>query len=254
VAVHDSLALAWLRSLGGLPEGDARIGAAARELERAEPIEAAHALGELITGASTDPLTSRVAAALIRALVSARPEDLPADARERITAAAIEFQIDEVAVLFSSDAPARQMAEGEALRTDPALDGLSLGHKRQLARSIDPERAARFVAESDPSVVGNLLLNPRLTEDLVVRVAARRPARAEALRQIWNSARWSTRRRVKLALAHNPYAEPEVVLKILPLLGGPDLRGVAEDSTLHPIVRAAARRLIETRRPPDPDR
>jgi hypothetical protein len=97
-------------------------------------------------------------------------------------------------------------------------------------------------------VIHNLLLNPRITEDLVVRVAARRPARAETLREIWASRRWSVRRRVRLALAQNPYIEPEIAVRILPLLSVPDLKAIAENSTLHGAVRDAAKAFIRTRR------
>ncbi len=246
--VVDALGRRWITALGSLDSGDAQIGAAARELAKAEPIEAARALANLMAVAAEDAATSRVVGALIRALGSSRSEDLPAESREAIAAAASDFGITEVATLFVSAAPARALHEGETLRGDPSTADLSLGHKRQLARSADPDRAAQFVAESDPSVIRNLLLNPRLTEDLVVRIAARRPAIPKTLREIWSSRRWSVRRRVRVALARNPYLEPEVALKILPLLGGADLRGVAEDTTLHAAVRDAARQLIAKRR------
>ena len=199
--VRDALAREWLRCLSVLDGGEAIIGAAARELNRAEPIEAARALGCLIDAAADDGRVSRVLGALIGALTRARPEDLPDEARDRIAAAAEAFGIAQVTAVFVSGAPMRTLNEGETPQADPTMAGVSLGHKRERARSVNPDRAARWAAESDPSVIRNFLLNPRITEDLVVRVAARRPARAETLREIWESRRWSVRRRVRLALA-----------------------------------------------------
>jgi hypothetical protein len=103
---------------------------------------------------------------------------------------------------------------------------------------------ARLVTVSNPSVVRNALLNPRLTEALVVRMAARRPARPEPLVEIWKSSRWSSRQAVRRALVFNPYLPPEVGVKIVPLLNGSDLSELAGDTSVHPSLREQAARLL----------
>jgi hypothetical protein len=94
-------------------------------------------------------------------------------------------------------------------------------------------------------VVRNALLNPRLTEPLVVRMAARRPARPEPLVEIWSSPRWTARHAVRRALVFNPYLPPDVGAKIVPLLNSTDLAELAADSSVHPSLREQAARLLE---------
>ena len=97
---------------------------------------------------------------------------------------------------------------------------------------------------SHPTVVREVLKNPRLTEAVVVRIAARRPARPEPLTEIWLSARWSQRPAVRRALVLNPYLPPEVGAKIVPLLLHAELEEVAADSGLHTSLRQQAKTLL----------
>ncbi|HVE81444.1 MAG TPA: hypothetical protein VND93_01295, partial [Myxococcales bacterium] len=99
------------------------------------------------------------------------------------------------------------------------------------------------------SVVRNALINPRLTEELVVRIAARQPARPEPLLEIWKS-RWSSRAAVRRALVFNPYLPPEIGAKIVPLLSGPELSELASFGSAHPALREQARLLLRERRGP----
>jgi hypothetical protein len=126
---------------------------------------------------------------------------------------------------------------------------LTLGHKKALARGRrDPDLLARFAAEGEPDVVRELLENPRFTEALAVRLAARRPCRPEVLRALVGHRRWRTSPAVLRAVAQNPYAEPEVVLKILPALAAHDLDAIARDGGLHAAVRGAAARIADTKK------
>ena len=90
-----------------------------------------------------------------------------------------------------------------------------------------------------------MLINPRLTEALVVRIAARRPARPEPLVEIWKSSRWSVRHAVRRALVFNPYLPVEVGAKIVPLLSTQDLIELSGDAGVHESLRAQAKKLLE---------
>ena len=71
-----------------------------------------------------------------------------------------------------------------------------MARRRSQARlTRNPDQLARFAVASNPDVVRNVLINPRLTDDGVVRIAARRPARPEPLIEIWHSPRWGSRPR-----------------------------------------------------------
>lgn len=245
------LARTWVRALAPLSAGDPRASAASRLLARAEPVEATQALADLVAAAPGDADATVALEALERAIAGPHADDAVAEAVAAVAAAAEEFGHAQVASLFVRASPARTLDDGELLPSHPALAEVSLGHRRQMARSANPERLARFVAERDPSVMRNVLVNPRLTEDLVLRIAARRPARADVLSEIWASRRWSVRRRVRTALVFNPYTDPAVSLKILPLLSMRDLKEAGADATLHPLVQEAARRLAASRRAHD---
>src|SRR6185436_13371885 len=103
---------------------------------------------------------------------------------------------------------------------------------------------ARLAIASNPEVVRNVLINPRLTEELVVRIAARRPARPEPLIEIWHSKRWCTRPAVRRALAFNPYLPPEIGAKIVPLLSLTELKELSRDNMVHAALRDHARALL----------
>jgi len=234
------------RRLAALEEGPIRARAAARALSALAPGAAASLVAAALqAAASGEP---EPAAALAEALLAPAPE-LTYEALAGLYAAAVEAGQDAVRRLLLS-APPRLPWKEPRDRADARLAQLTLGHKKALARRPgDPDLLARLAAEGDPTVVRELLRNPRLTEELVVRIAARRPCRPETLRCLHDDRRWRTRPAVARAIAHNPYAEPALVAKLLPRLSPRELSEVAEDGALHAIVRALAGRLAPGRAP-----
>jgi len=69
---------------------------------------------------------------------------------------------------------------------------------------------ARLLLDPHPDVIARLLVNPRLTEDDVIRLAAKRPNRSDVLAQIARSDKWLHRPRVRIAIVLNPWTPPEV--------------------------------------------
>jgi hypothetical protein len=237
-----ALALARARSLVrrlvALEDGPLRVRAAARALAAEAPAGAAELLAAAVRLAAGGEST--LALALGRALLDGAA-GLAYEHLAAIYAAATERGLDEVRALLVAPAPRRPF-EPPRDRADRALAQMTLGHKKALARGRrDPDLLARLAAEGEPDVVRELLENPRLTEDLAVRVAARRPCRPEVLRCLAEHRRWRARPAVLRAIAQNPYAEPELVLKILPALGGPELAAIARDGSLHTLVSASAK-------------
>jgi hypothetical protein len=232
--------------MAGIEAGPALDGLAARRLAALCPEEAAEALADLLGRASLDPLERKALQACTRALVWGEPE-LPEERRRAIRVAAASLGFGSVAALFSG-AEAARPHEPEPPYIDPGLASLTLGHRKQFARTeTDPDRIARFSRDDDPTVIQNLLLNPRMTEALVVRIAARRPATAEVLSEVARSAKWGVRYSVKKALALNPHAPPALVNPILPHLTSADLKELSVNSVLHPAVRTASRALLAAR-------
>ncbi len=102
-------------------------------------------------------------------------------------------------------------------------------------------------------MIHNLLRNPRMTEDDVLRLAARRPAHPDVLVEILRHPEWSQRARVRMAIIQNPGSPPEIAVPLVRLLIRPELHQVLAAADISTLVRAAAQELLE-RRPPVPER
>ncbi len=128
---------------------------------------------------------------------------------------------------------------------------LSLGERKTLARR--PNRAAfdRLLRDPNAQVIRQLLENPRLTEDDVIRLAARRPAQLEALRTLAKS-QWLSRPRVRIALIHNPATPTEIALPLLAACTRPELQEVITNPDCPGLLRDVAAELSNLRslRPP----
>ena len=77
--------------------------------------------------------------------------------------------------------------------------------------------------------------------------ASRRPVRTAVLQEVFRSRRWVTNRRVRKALAQNPYTPPSLAISALAILTAPDLREIASDGTVSSEVRVQARLLLAHR-------
>lgn len=126
---------------------------------------------------------------------------------------------------------------------------LTLGERKALARRPTRQVLEKLLADPDPSVIRLLLNNPKVIEDDVVRLAARRPNRPDVLAEIAKSPRWAHRRRVRMALILNPSTPAEIAVPLVGLLMRSELRLVQSSTDVAPIVRTTARDLL-TRRPP----
>jgi hypothetical protein len=226
--------------LASLEEGKIRSRAAARALGALEP---ERGLALVAAVAREEGIEARLAlAAVAQALADPEPE-LPYAWRAELYSLAVREGASEVAAFLLAPPPLRTFEE-PLDKPDPRLAHLTLGHKKAFARSHrDPDLLARLAAEGEPAVVRELLRNPQLTEAFVVRIAARRPCRPGTLRCLFESRRWRIRPAVALAIARNPYAEPAVAVKLVPLLGRSDLGELARDATVHPLVRGIAEQL-----------
>lgn len=154
-------------------------------------------------------------------------------------------QLDEVVALLVDVTPQMRIYHTEELESrDPVQDYIPLGMRKSLARRQSLDVLESLVREQDPSVIHNLLNNPRTVEEMVVKMAALRPTSADVLEEICFHPKWSARYTVKKALAFNPYSPPRAVHALLPTLVMGDLIEVTLNPILHPDVRAGAKRFI----------
>jgi len=155
------------------------------------------------------------------------------------------YQMDEVVELLTTVPPQRRIYHtDDTERRNPVQDYLPLGVRKSLARKQQAGSLEALLGEQNPSVIRNLLGNPRTVEEMVVKMASLRPTSEEVLEEIAIHPKWGASQRVRKALAFNPYTPPRTVHAILPTLMLQDLMDATMSPTLHPNVRAAAKRLI----------
>jgi hypothetical protein len=125
---------------------------------------------------------------------------------------------------------------------------LTLGERRALA--VQPFRRSIELAvrDPDPRVASRLLGNPKLTENDVVRIAARRPFPGATLIEIGLHAKWRERPRVEVALVQNPCTPTWLALSMLPDLPAQAIGETSDDGNLDPQLRGAAGLLLEIAR------
>jgi len=126
---------------------------------------------------------------------------------------------------------------------------LTVGERKSLARAPSRRAFDKLLADPHPLVLRQLLENPRLTEDDVVRIAARRPARPEVALSLARSPRWLRRPRVRMALLLNPGSPPSVVMPLLAACTRGELVEIVHSADSNKVLRATACELL-ARRPP----
>jgi hypothetical protein len=126
---------------------------------------------------------------------------------------------------------------------------LTVGERKSLARRPNRRAFDKLLADPHPLVIRQLLENPRLTEDDVVRMVARRPARLEVLETIAQNGRWLSRPRVRLAVLFNPGSPTAMTMPLLSVCTRNELLDVSRSSDSSMVLRNAAHELFE-RLPP----
>ncbi len=235
----------WLRAIASIADPVLRTGFVRSEVLGRPAAEVADALDEICAAAQeAAPAARDVLAALAPALVeeALRPrlEELRALAQERSLRALGRLLLR--ASSETGDPPAEEVPA-----PIPILGGerpLTLGERKAFARRPTRRSLETLMRDPHPMVVRTLLGNPRVTEDDVVRMAARRPASPEALAEIARSPRWSLRPRIRVALVRNPATPPFAALALLRLLRRTDLEDLTAGAGVAPSVREAAAELL----------
>jgi hypothetical protein len=131
------------------------------------------------------------------------------------------------------------------------VQDLRLGDRVTLARLATPALLPLLLVDDDQRVVEAALQNPRLREEDLVAVLRSDDVPKTLLETCASSSRWSLNYAARLALVLQPRTPlPVALLQISPLVPR-DLRRVAEAVELRPLVRAAARTVLETAEAPN---
>jgi hypothetical protein len=126
--------------------------------------------------------------------------------------------------------------------------GETLGRRKSLARTASGDTLDRLLIDPHPDVIRNVLVNSRVSEAMVVRLASR-PTVSPPILQVIAQSRFQTRASVRRALASNPKCPPGLGCRLLPALTRAELLDIAHDRRIHDDVRNAARMMIDSKPP-----
>jgi hypothetical protein len=122
---------------------------------------------------------------------------------------------------------------------------MRLGDRVTLARLATPPLIPLLLADAERKVTEATLVNARLREEDLVTALRREDVRPALIEAVAASQRWQTSYAVKLALVLQPKTTLAFALPRILSLVPRDLRRIAFDTTLRPLVRAAAREVLE---------
>lgn len=143
--------------------------------------------------------------------------------------------------------PIRQAANR---RLREGLRSMAAGEKIALARFAHPDLFRDLFEDADLRVLEALLQNPRLTaEDVQAWIAAGRP-RPDSLAAVARDAKWSRRPPVRAALMVHPGLPRASALSLLSSASRDELRRVAGQPGVDPLLKACAAERLENARNP----
>lgn len=124
------------------------------------------------------------------------------------------------------------------------LPELAVGEKVAMARRAGPGLLAHLRHDPSPRVIGAMMDNPRLTEDILAPVAHGAATPGPVLALIAADRRWGTRYGLQVAICRNPGTPLATSLRLLPSLRKSELKAVKADPRLAEAVRQRARLLL----------
>lgn len=229
-----------------LPEAGLRVAFLRDYLQNTETQEVGRAF-DSIAGASSSDSEREILLALVMLLAGLADDPL----LDRLGQIAAADSLPRLSRLLRRGA---EVARSQSLPPVPDYGAgreLSVGERRAKARTPNRAWFDKLLRDPHPLVIRQLLENPRLTEDDIVRLAARRPANVEALRAIARTD-WLVRSRVRMALIQNPGTPAAIAVPLLAVCTRPELRQVRTNAESSEVLREIAEELLILRsvRPP----
>ena len=145
------------------------------------------------------------------------------------------------ACLWASLIPAQPLNSSERhdLASDQNGRSLTLGERRSLARKPSVRGIERLLLDSDPLVLKHLLQNPRLTENLVLKIVSARPQKPQVLLMIFEHTVWGLRREVQRSLCLNPFSPLSIRCALCPTLNHEELKELLREHQIPRPLKAA---------------
>ena len=234
------IARALTRRLEAVSEVKQRSHLIAQYCEVNEPSLAARGLDEVMI-AAIDGVSRDAWLAVVIALFQ---ESIPYRVLESIYRAAFEDGLDALRIVLLAGDHTRRTAKESEFARDDLLESTPLGRRKAQARQSDVPTLLRLLHDPNETVIRILLGNSRVTEDMVLRLASKRPNRVRVLHEISIAPRWVCRAAIQRGLVLNPYTPVKISASLIPLLGEASLREISEDKNLHTMVVTMARTVL----------
>ncbi|MFN3479422.1 MAG: hypothetical protein ACK415_03460 [Thermodesulfovibrionales bacterium] len=128
------------------------------------------------------------------------------------------------------------------------IQHLTVGEKIALALRGGQEIRSILLKDPNKEVVLSVLKNPKMTETEIEMLAHSRNAPEEALRAICRNREWTKNYNIIFALVNNPKTPPGLSVPFVTSLRTKDLVILEKNKNVPEAVRAAARRLVQSRK------
>jgi hypothetical protein len=236
------------KGLGQIPPGEMRLAYLEVRLRDA-PIAP---LVKMLACAQRESVRGEVNARLVVEVFTQLLSDerIEKDTWAALTATALALGEDAVVALVEKPAANDLPGEGDGgkrvKKGSLAEAGETLGRRKSLARTVTGDTLSKILDDPDPQVITNALLNPHVTEDHAVRVAARRPVPGGVLDAVARS-RFGNAAAVRRALVLNPDCPMKLAQRLVSTMTPVDLYDVVHANGVAKEVKAVARRLLDSR-------
>ncbi len=129
------------------------------------------------------------------------------------------------------------------------IQRLPVPKRRLLAMRGGREIRSILIKDTNKDVVLSVIENPKITESEIEMIARQRTIPEEALRMIANNREWMKSYSIVHALVTNPKTPPGIAVGLVPNLKTKDLELIEKNRNVSEAVRAAAKRLLQVRKP-----
>jgi len=129
------------------------------------------------------------------------------------------------------------------------IQRLPVPKRRLLALRGGREIRSILIKDTNKDVVLSVVENPKITESEIEMIARQRTIPEEALRMIANNREWMKNYSIVQALVTNPKTPPGIAVGLVPNLKTKDLELIEKNRNVSEAVRAAAKRLLQVRKP-----
>ncbi len=129
------------------------------------------------------------------------------------------------------------------------IQRLPVPKRRLLAMRGGREIRSILIKDTNKDVVLSVIENPKITESEIEMIARQRSIPEEVLRQIANNRDWMKNYSIVQALVTNPKTPPGIAVGFVTNLKTRDLELLEKNRNVSEAVRAAAKRLLQIRKP-----